>query len=96
MHQLLGLFVVIVSIGVFLDRYGVPTFGLALVYLLFGGLFVVIGVVLGQMYELSVWELLILKQWGINLSLLAIGYSAVVSGLVGIGSAVLPIVKKIP
>lgn len=84
LHQLLGIFVCVVSAGAFIVRYGIPSFGQALGYLAFGLGFVIIGLIVGQMLEASILELLFLAKWNFNLSLMAIGYSAVASGLVGI------------
>lgn len=88
LHQLIGIVVVIVSAGVFISRYGVPTAGLAFVYLLFGSVFVAVGVVMGQMLETSLLSLLLLERWHFNLSLMAIGYSALAAGFVGLAKAV--------
>lgn len=88
LYQLFGVFVCIVSAGVFIVRYGIPTPGHALGYLGFGSIFVVAGVVTGKMLDASVMELLFLAKWNLNLSLMAIGYSAVASGLVGLYVAI--------
>jgi hypothetical protein len=82
--QLLGILVCIISAGVFLVRYGIPTLAQALGYIAFGAIFVVAGVVTGKMLDASLVELLLLAKWNLNLSLMAIGYSALVSGLVGL------------
>lgn len=88
MHQLLGIFVCVVSTGAFIIRYDIPTFGQAIGYLTFGLAFVFTGVIAGQMLEASVIELLILEKWNFNLSLMAIGYSAIASGVAGIYIAI--------
>jgi hypothetical protein len=88
MHQLLGIFVCLVSAGAFIVRYDIPTFGQAIGYLAFGLAFVITGLIVGQMLEASIVELLLLEKWNFNLSLMAIGYSAIASGLVGIYAAV--------
>ena len=88
LHQLLGIFVCIVSAGVFVSRYGIPSAGTAIGYLAFGTGFVAGGVVMGKMMDASTLSLLILKEWNFNLSLMAIGYSAVVSGIIGLFIAI--------
>lgn len=88
MHQLLGIFICLVSAGAFIVRYDIPSFGQAIGYLAFGLAFVITGLIVGQMLEASVIELLLLAKWNFNLSLMAIGYSAIVSGVVGIYAAV--------
>jgi len=42
---------------------------------------------MGKMMKASTISLLLLEEWNFNLSLMAIGYSAIVSGLIGIGTA---------
>ncbi len=82
-EQLFGIFVVVASAIAMIDRYGVPSIGMALVYLAFGILFVAFGVMVGQMLDADLLSLLLLQEWGINLSLMGIGYAAMVAGLVG-------------
>ena len=84
LYQLFAIFVCIVSAGVFIVRYGIPTLAQALGYVGFGAIFVFAGVGTGKMLDASVMELLFLAKWNLNLSLMAIGYSALVSGLVGL------------
>ncbi len=93
-HQLFGIFVVVASAVMMIERYGVPSPGLSMVYLLFGVLFVVFGVMVGQMQEAGLWSLLLLREWGINLSLMGIGYGAMVAGLVGLGNPVIRWLRK--
>ncbi len=83
-YQLFGIFVVVASSVAMIDRYGVPSIGLSLVYLLFGTAFVIFGVMVGQMQDADLLSLLLLQEWGINLSLMGIGYAAIVAGLVGL------------
>ena len=83
-YQLFGIFVVTASSVAMIDRYGVPSVGLSLVYLLFGALFVLFGVMVGQMQDADLSSLLLLQEWGINLSLMGIGYAAIVAGVVGL------------
>jgi hypothetical protein len=87
-HQLLGIFICVVSAGTFIIRYDIPSFGQAIGYLTFGLAFVITGLIAGQMLEASVIELLLLEKWNFNLSLMAIGYSAVVSGIAGIYTSI--------
>ena len=88
MHQLLGIFVCLVSAGAFIVRYDIPSFGQAIGYLAFGLAFVITGLIVGQMLEASIIELLLLQKWNLNLSLMAIGYSAIASGVAGIYVAI--------
>ncbi len=90
-YQLFGIFVVVVSSVVMIERYGVPSLGQSVIYLLFGTLFVVFGVMVGKMQDTDVWSLLLLQEWGINLSLMGIGYAAMVAGLVGLSA---PLVQR--
>ncbi len=83
-YQLFGIFVVVASSIAMIDRYGVPSVGMSLVYLLFGIVFVVFGVMVGQMQDTDLLSLLLLQEWGINLSLMGIGYAAIVAGVVGL------------
>ena len=83
-YQLFGIFVVIASSVAMIDRYGVPSVGLSIVYLLFGALFIFFGVMVGQMQDADLLSLLLLREWGINLSLMGIGYAAIVAGVVGL------------
>ncbi len=83
-QQLFGIFVVVVSALAMIDRHGVPSVGLSIVYLLFGALFVLFGVMVGQMHGADLLTLLLLREWGINLSLMGIGYAAIVAGLAGL------------
>ena len=87
-HQLLGIFICVASAGAFIIRYDIPSFGQAIGYLTFGLAFVITGLIAGQMLEASVIELLLLEKWNFNLSLMAIGYSAIVSGIAGIYIAI--------
>jgi hypothetical protein len=87
LHQLLGIAVTLISAGVFVIRYGIPSTGMSFVYLTFGAGFVLAGVAMGKMMKASTISLLLLEEWNFNLSLMAIGYSAVISGLLGIGIA---------
>lgn len=88
LHQLLGILVCVISAGVFLQRYGIPALGAAIGYLAFGIGFVAVGVVTGKMLDVDPLSLLILEHWNLNLSFMAIGYSAIVSGLVGLYTAI--------
>jgi hypothetical protein len=88
LFQLLGIFVCIVSAGVFIVRYGIPSLGQALGYLGFGAIFVIAGVVTGKMLNASIMGLLLLAKWNLNLSFMAIGYSALASGSLGLYVAV--------
>ncbi len=83
-YQLFGIFVVIASSVAMIDRYGVPSVGLSIVYLLFGALFIFFGVMVGQMQDADLLSLLLLREWGINLSLMGIGYAAMAAGLIGL------------
>ena len=87
-HQLLGIFICVGSAGAFIIRYGIPSIGQAIGYLTFGLAFVITGLIMGQMLEASVMELLLLEKWNFNLSLMAIGYSAIASGIAGIYCAI--------
>ncbi len=88
LHQLLGILVCVISAGVFIHRYDIPTPGLAVGYLAFGSGFVAAGVITGKMLDVEPLSLLLLEHWNINLSLMAIGYSAVASGLLGLYTAI--------
>jgi len=83
-HQLFGIFVVVASSVAMLDRYGVPSTGLSIVYLLFGTVFIIFGIMVGQMQDTDLLSLLLLREWGINLSLMGIGYAAIVAGIAGL------------
>gem|GEM_PF-1966464 len=87
LHQLLGIAVTLVSAGVFIVRYDIPSTGISFVYLAFGTGFVAAGVAVGKMMQVSTISLLLLEEWNFNLSLMAIGYSAIFSGIIGIGVA---------
>lgn len=83
MDQLIGIIATVVSTGVFLDKYGIPEPGTALGYLLFGLLFVTLGVFIGKMLDSSLLSLLLLQEWNVNISLMVIGYSTIIAALVG-------------
>ncbi len=83
-YQLFGIFVVVASSVAMIDRYGIPSTGLSIVYLLFGAVFAIFGVMVGQMQNTDLLSLLLLQEWGINLSLMGIGYAAIIAGLVGL------------
>lgn len=83
MDQLIGLVATIVSAGVLLEREGVPGLGIALGYLLFGLLFVTLGLFIGNMIDTSMLNLLLMKEWNINISLMVIGYATIITGLIG-------------
>ena len=85
-YQLIGIFVVLASSVAMIDRYGVPSVGLSVVYLLFGAVFVVFGVMAGQIQNADLLSLLLLREWGINLSLMGIGYAVILAGLVGLSA----------
>jgi len=87
LHQLLGIAVTLISAGVFVVRYGIPSTGMSFGYLAFGTGFVIAGVAMGKMMQASTVSLLLLEEWNFNLSLMAIGYSAMFSGIIGIGVA---------
>jgi len=87
LHQLLGIAVTLISAGVFVVRYGIPSTAMSFGYLAFGTGFVATGVVMGKMMQASTSSLLLLEEWNFNLSLMAIGYSAMFSGIIGIGVA---------
>ncbi len=84
--------VVVISSVMLIERYGVPSPGQSVIYLLFGALFVLFGVMVGKMHEADVWSLLLLREWGINLSLMGIGYAAMAGGVVGLAA---PLVRRI-
>jgi len=86
-HQVLGIAVTLISTGVFIIRYDVPSTGMSFVYLAFGTGFVAAGVAVGKMMQASTISLLLLQEWNFNLSLMTIGYSAIFSGIIGIGLA---------
>jgi len=81
--QLIGIIATIVSAGVLLEREGIPGLGISLGYLLFGLLFVTLGLFIGNMIDTSIINLLLLKEWNINISLMVIGYATIITGLVG-------------
>jgi len=87
LHQLLGIAVTLISAGVFVVRYGIPSTGMSFGYLAFGTGFIIAGVAMGKMMKASTASLLLLEEWNFNLSLMAIGYSAMFSGIIGIGVA---------
>ncbi len=87
LHQLLGIAVTLISTGVFIVRYDIPSVGFSFVYLAFGAGFVAAGVAMGKMLDARTLDLLLLREWNFNLSLMAIGYSAIFSGIIGIGAA---------
>ncbi|HEC17228.1 MAG TPA: hypothetical protein ENI99_11760 [Sedimenticola sp.] len=95
LHQALGIFVCIVSAGVFISRYGIPPAGTAIGYLAFGTGFVAAGVGMGKMMDADILGLLVLEQWNFNLSLMAIGYSAAASGIAGISVALRDFFRKV-
>ncbi len=83
MDQLIGIIATIVSAGVLLEREGVPGLGISLGYLFFGLLFVTLGLFIGNMIDTSIINLLLLKEWNINISLMVIGYATIITGLAG-------------
>jgi len=87
LHQLLGITITLISTGVFIVRYDIPSVGMSFVYALFGLAFIAAGIATGKMMQVSTMSLLLLKEWNFNLSFMAIGYSAIFSGIIGIGSA---------
>ncbi len=93
-YQLFGIFVVIVSSVVMIERYGTPPPGQSVAYLSFGALFVLFGVMVGKMQDADVWSLLSLREWGINLSLMGIGYAAMVAGLVGLSAPLIGRIRR--
>ncbi len=88
LHQLLGITITLISTGVFIVRYDIPSTGMSLGYLAFGTGFVAAGVAMGKMMQASTISLLLLQEWNFNLSLMAIGYSVMFSGIIGIGTAI--------
>ncbi len=86
LHQLLGIIVTLISTGVFIVRYDIPSTGMSFVYMTFGAGFVAAGVAMGKMMHASTTSLLLLEEWNFNLSLMTIGYSAILAGIIGIGA----------
>ncbi len=87
LHQLLGITVTLISTGVFIVRYDIPSIGMSFVYMVFGLAFVAAGIATGKMMQTSTISLLLFKEWNFNLSFMAIGYSAIFAGAIGIGVA---------
>lgn len=87
-YQLLGVFIIVASTVVMFDRYGMPSIGLSFVYLCFGMVFVIFGIMVGQMHEVDTLSLLLLQKWGINLSLMTIGYAVFFTGFIGLATQV--------
>lgn len=85
MDQLIGIIATIISTGVLLEREGIPGPGIALGYLLFGLLFVTLGLFIGKMIDTSMVNLLLLKEWNVNISLMVIGYATIITALTGYG-----------
>jgi drug/metabolite transporter (DMT)-like permease len=89
LNEIVGFAATVISSFVLVERNGIPEAAASAGYFLFGLLFVVLGVFTGKMLDATVWELLLLRKWNINLSLMVIGYSAVIVSLLGWGKAVL-------
>ena len=85
LDQLIAVAATIISTGVFLDRYGIPGPGTAFGYFLFGVLFVTLGVFIGKMLDTTTFNLLLMREWNVNISLMVIGYSTIIAALVGWG-----------
>ncbi len=83
MDQLIGIVATIISAGVLIEREGIPGIGISLGYLFFGLLFVTLGLFIGNMLDTSIINLLLLKEWNINISLMVIGYATIITSLVG-------------
>ena len=94
MEQLIGIAAVIISSFVLIERYGIPDAGVALGYFLFGALFVTLGVFIGKMLDASTLHLLMLVQWNVNISLMVIGYSTIVTALTGWGNVMFRIYRS--
>ncbi len=77
------------------DRYGMPSIGLSVVYILFGVVFVVFGIMIGKMLDTDTLSLLLLQKWGVNLSLMAIGYTVIITGVVGLAAPVYRLFKPV-
>jgi len=88
LNEIVGFVATIISSFVLVERNGIPETAVSAGYFLFGVLFVVLGVFTGKMLDASVLELLLLSKWNINLSLMVIGYSAVIVSFLGWGKAV--------
>ncbi len=87
LHQLLGITITLISTGVFIVRYDIPSVGMSFAYMLFGAGFVVAGIATGKMMQVSTINLLLLETWNFNLSFMTIGYSAICAGIIGIAVA---------
>lgn len=88
LDQLIAVTATVISSGVFLDRYGIPGPGAAVGYFLFGVLFVTLGVFIGKMLDATILNLLIMREWNVNISLMVIGYSTIIAALVGWGAKI--------